>query len=185
LVLVAGAIWAAYTTGYSSYVYYLPSMMAARGSGLAATGLAMAIATWGNVPGIIIGGSLVHRFGGLRIFLVGTLALIVGMLGTGLTGSAISWALVVGLLGSVHGGVIIALGTLSARPENRAVGMSLFYTIYYGGNSVGPSFCGWVADRIGNPAGAMLAAALISSVAKPVYLLHRRLISHANLLARA
>jgi MFS family permease len=42
LVLVAGAIWAAYTTGYSSYVYYLPSMMAARGSGLAATGLAMA-----------------------------------------------------------------------------------------------------------------------------------------------
>jgi predicted MFS family arabinose efflux permease len=185
LVLVAGAIWAAYTTGYSSYVYYLPSMMAARGSGLAATGLAMAIATWGNVPGTIIGGSLVHRFGGLRIFLVGTLALIVGMLGTGLTGSAISWALVVGLLGSVHGGVIIALGTLSARPENRAVGMSLFYTIYYGGNSVGPSFCGWVADRIGNPAGAMLAAALISSVAMPVYLLHRRLISHANLLARA
>jgi predicted MFS family arabinose efflux permease len=185
LVLVAGAVWAAYTAGYSSYVYYLPSLMAARGDGLAATGLAMAIATWGNVPGTIIGGALVHRFGGLRIFLVGTLALIVGMLGTGLTGLAVSWAVIVGLLGSVHGGVIIALGTLSARPEHRAVGMSLFYTVYYGGNTVGPGFCGWAADRLGDPAGAMLAAALISSAALPVYLLHRQLIPHASLLARA
>jgi MFS family permease len=185
LVVVAGAIWTTYTTGYTSYVSYLPSLMATRGNSLAATGVAMALATWGNVPGTIIGGSLVHRFGGLRIFLAGTLALVVGTLGTGLTGWIVPWALVVGLLGSVHGGVIIALGTLSTRPENRAVGMSLFYTAYYGGNAVGPALCGWAADRLANPAGAMLAAALISGFSIPAYLLHRRLIPHAGLLVRA
>jgi len=185
LVVVAGVIWTTYTTGYVSYVSYLPSLMAARGDSLAATGVAMAIATWGNVPGTIIGGSLVHRFGGMRIFLFGTAALVLGTLGTGLTGWTVTWALVVGLLGSVHGGVIIALGTLSARPENRAVGMSLFYTAYYGGNAVGPAFCGWAADRLGNPAGAMLAATIISGVSIPAYFLHRRLIPHADLLARA
>jgi MFS family permease len=185
LVIVAGLIWTAYTTGYTSYLSYLPSLMAARGDGLVLTGIAMTIATWGNVPGTVAGGALVQRFGGLRIFLVGTLSLVIGMLATGLGGSAAGWAALIGVLGSVHASVIVALGTLSARPENRAVGMGLFYTAYYGGNSVGPAFCGWAADRMGTPAGAMLAAALLSSIALPVYFLHRRMGSHAVLLARA
>jgi MFS family permease len=185
LVLVAGLVWTAYTTGYTGYLSYLPSLMARRGDGLALTGLAMTIGTWGNVPGIMIGSSLIHRFGGLRVFLFGTLALVIGMAGTGLAGSAVLWAVVVGVLGAVHPSVIIAVGTLSARPENRAVGMGLFYTTYYAGNSVGPTVCGWVADRMGTPSGAMLAAACISCLAIPAYLLHRRMIPHAGLLSRA
>jgi predicted MFS family arabinose efflux permease len=107
------------------------------------------------------------------------------MLGTGLADAPVAWAAVVGVFGAVHASVIIALGTLSARPENRAVGMGLFYTMYYGGNTVGPAFCGWAADRLGGPSGAMLAAALVSSLAVPAFLLHRRLTSHTVLLARA
>ena len=53
----------------------------------------------------------------------------------------------VGIIGSFHPGVIMAVGTLSARPENRAVGMGLFYSIYYAGGTVVPAFCGWAADH--------------------------------------
>ena len=189
LVIVAGAIWTAYTTSFTSYLSYLPSLMTARGDSLAMIGLAMTLATWGNVPGTIVGGTLVTRFGGLRIFLTGTLALVIGMLGTawpgGVAGSTILWAALFGVLGSVHASVIVALGTLSCRPENRAVGMGFFYTVYYAGNAVGPAFCGWAADRLGSPSGAALAAAFLSSLAFPAYFLHRRLTSHAVLLARA
>ena len=149
LLVIAGLIWTAYTAGYSGYTGYVPSLMAARGEGLVLTGLVLTIATWGNVPATMLGAGLAARFGGLRIFLLGTAALVVGMAGAALLDWPVTCAVVVGIVGSFHPGVIMAVGTLSARPENRAVGMGLFYSIYYAGNAVVPALCGWAADLIG------------------------------------
>jgi predicted MFS family arabinose efflux permease len=97
----------------------------------------------------------------------------------------ILWAVSVGILGSIHPGVIMAVGTLSARAENRAVGMGLFYSIYYAGGAVGPALCGRAADLYGGPAGGLLAASAISALAIPMFLLHRRLAAHDLMLVRA
>ena len=48
-----------------------------------------------------------------------------------------------------------------------------------------PALCGAVADWTGGPAGALLCAAAVSALAVPAYVLHRRLASHATMLARA
>ena len=48
---------------------------------------------------------------------MGSAALVIGMAGTALTGGALFWSVVVGVLGSIHPGVIMAVGTLSARPD--------------------------------------------------------------------
>ena len=77
--------------------------------------------------------------------------------------------MVVGIVGSFHPGVIMAVGTLSARPENRAVGMGLFYSIYYAGGAVAPALCGRAADLWGGAEGALLAAAVLSALAVPMY----------------
>jgi MFS family permease len=185
LLLVAGLIWTAYTSAYSAFLSYLPASLSGRGYGLALIGLVMTIATWGNVPATLFGGGLAARFGGFRVFLVGSLSLAIGMAGSALFGWPVAWALVLGVLGSLHPGVIMAIGTLSARPENRTVGMSLFYTLYYLGGSVAPTVCGVVADHVGRPEGALLAAAAISMLAIPIYMLHRTLASHGTMLARA
>jgi predicted MFS family arabinose efflux permease len=79
----------------------------------------------------------------------------------------------------------MAVGTLSARPENRAVGMGLFYSIYYAGGAVAPALCGRAADLWGGAEGALLAAAILSALALPMYLLHRRLAEHGLMLAKA
>jgi MFS family permease len=185
LLIIAGSIWTAYTAGYSGYTSYVPSTLAERGASLGLIGLVLVIATWGNVPATMFGGGLAARFGGLRIFLIGNAALIIGMTGTALTGEPIAWAFLVGVLGSIHPGVIMAVGTLSARAENRAVGMGLFYSIYYLGGTVGPTLCGYTADRLGGPSGGVLAAAAISVLPVPLYLLHRKLARHETMLARA
>jgi len=185
LLMIAGLIWTAYTAGYSGYTSYVPSVMAVRGESLMLTGLVLTIATWGNVPATMVGGGLAARFGGFRIFLLGTLALVVGISGTALLDWPISLAVLIGIVGSFHPGVIMAVGTLSARPENRAVGMGLFYTTYYVGGTVVPALCGWTADLYGGPEGALLAAAAVSALAVPMYLLHRRLATHETMLARA
>ena len=129
LLVVAGLAWTAYTSGYSAFLSYLPASLASRGYGVALIGVVMTVATWGNVPAILFGGGLAARFGGFRIFLTGTLCLAIGMVGGALAGWPLAWAVVLGVLGAIHPGVIMAIGTLSARPENRTVGMSLFYTL--------------------------------------------------------
>lgn len=188
LLAIAGATWTAYTAGYAAYTSYVPSMLTLRGDSVALIGLVMTIATWGNVPATLAGGGLAARHGARRIFLIGTAFLVVGMAGTTLTGlptwTTLFWAIMVGVLGSIQPGIIMAVGTLSARPENRAVGMALFYSLYYAGGTVGPAVCGWVADRYDGPAGGVLAAAAISALVVPLFLLHRKLAQHELMLVR-
>lgn len=185
LLLVAGSVWTVYTSGFSAFASYLPSSLLVRGYGLTVTALVMTIATWGNVVGTLAGGGLAARFGGFNVFLTGTLALSIGMAGCALTGWPVMWALLLGVVGSIQPGVMMAVGTLSARPENRAVGMGLFYTLYYLGGTFAPGLCGLVADYTGRPEGGLLAAAAMSALAIPLYMLHRALASHETMLARA
>ncbi len=185
LLVVAGLIWGAYTAGYSGYTSYVPSLMSVRGEGLVLTGAVLTIATWGNVPATMLGGTLAARVGSFRIFLLGTAALVFGMIGTALFDWPIVLAVLIGVVGSFHPGVIMALGTLSARPQNRAVGMGLFYSMYYATGTVVPALCGRAADAYGSPTGALLAAAAVSAVALPMYLLHRRLAAHDMMFAKA
>jgi len=53
--------------------------------------------------------------------------------------------------------------------------MGLFYTTYYLGGTVLPALCGRAADLVGDPGGALVAAALIACLGVPIYLLHQRL----------
>jgi predicted MFS family arabinose efflux permease len=182
---VAGLCWTAYTAGYTGYTSYIPATMAARGEAEATTALVMTIATWGSVPATLFGGGLAARFGGLRIFLIGTSALVIGMAATALAGQPVFWALIVGVVGSIHPGVIMAVGTLSARPEGRAVGMAVFYSLYYLGGTIAPALCGRMADLYGSPAGGLLGAAALSAFAFPTFLLHRAMGRHETMLARA
>lgn len=173
LLIIAGLIWTAYTAGFTGYLSYVPSTLALRGASIALIGVVVSIATWGNVPATLFGGGLAARFGGLSVLVVGTLGIVTGTAGTALFHEPIFWAVFVGIIGSIHPGVIVAVATLSARQEHRAVGMGMFYTVYYAGNTVGPALCGRAADLYGGPAGGLLAAAAISALAIPMYLLHR------------
>ncbi|HEX3574384.1 MAG TPA: MFS transporter [Rhodopila sp.] len=185
LLLIAGGAWTVYTAGFSAYAAYLPSSLSLRGYGMGLIAVVMTVATWGNVPGTLAGGDLAARFGGFRIFMIGSLALSIGMAGSALTGWPVAWAALLGVVGSIQPGVTMAIGTLSARPENRAVGMGLFYTIYYLGGTFAPALCGIAADYTGRPEGALLAASALAAVAIPLFMLHRALASHGTMLVRA
>ena len=175
LVLIAGLVWTAYNAGYFGFLSYLPSLMAARGHSVGRTGLVMAIATWGNIPLILLGGAAAARVGNMPVFVVGMLALIGGVAGIGLLDAPVLWATLFGTVGAVQASVIVAAGTLSARPENRAIGMGIFYTTYYIGGAAMPALLGHAADRYGSPAGAMLAAAAAALLALPLFALHQLL----------
>ncbi len=184
LLVVAGMIWTAYTGSYAGYTSYIPTTLTLRGDSLALIGLVMAMGTWGNVPATMFGGDLAARFGALRILIFGSVALSLGVIGTALAGLPLAWSVLVGVIGAIHPGVIMAVGTLSAKPENRAVGMGIFYSVYYFGGTLSPLACGWAADWYGGPAGGLLMAALLSAAVIPLFLLHRKLADHGTMLVR-
>ena len=175
LVIVAGLIWTAYNAGYYGFLSYMPSLMASRGDAPAMVALVLLIATWTNLPATIIGGAMAVRFGNWPVFLAGTLTGMVAVAGPAVLDWPLLWGALFGSVASVHAGVIVAVGTLSARPENRAVGMGLFYSTYYVGGTVIPAVCGKAGDLAGGAGGAMLAAAALAGLAIPAYLAHRRL----------
>ena len=175
LVIVAGLVWTAYNAGYYGFLSYMPSLLAARHHPPALIATVMTVATWSNLPATVLGGALAVRFGAGRVFALATLAGIVAVAGAGLTDWPLAWAILFGTIGSLHPGIIVAVGTLSARPENRAVGMGLFYTTYYLGGTFLPALCGGAADLVHTPAGALLAGAAIATLALPLYALHARM----------
>jgi MFS family permease len=185
LTALAGLVWAAYTSGYTGFLSYAPSLMAKRGESLALIGVVIAIASWGNVPPALVGAGLANRYGAFRIVLIGTAAVVLGIAGSALTDFPVLCAVMLGVIGQIQPGVIQAIGTLSARVETRAAGMGIFYGVYYAAGTVVPALCGAVADWTGGPEGALLCAAAVSALAMPAYMLHRRLVSHATMLARA
>ncbi len=173
LVAVAGVIWTAYNAGYYGFLSYMPSFLAVRGHDPGLLTVVLLMATWCNLPATVLGGTLAARYGTRPVFMVGTLAGIVAVAGPAVLDWPLLWGLLFGTMASIHAGVIVALGTLSARPENRAVGMGLFYTIYYAGGALLPAMCGRAADLAGDPAGALVAAAALSGIAIPAFMLHR------------
>jgi MFS family permease len=173
LLSIAGLAWMTFTAGYSAFASYLPATLTLRGESAALVALVMTVLTWGNVPATLSGGGLATRFGNIPVFLVGTISLVGGMTGMALYGWPVVWAALVGVLGAIHPGVIMAVGTLSARPENRAAGMGLFYMVYYLGGAGAPALCGVAADLYGGPDGGLLAAAGLSALGIPIFLTHR------------
>ncbi len=174
LVIIASLIWTFYNAAYFNFLAYMPSFLTVHGHSAATADVVMMLATWGNLPAILIGGALAIRFGPTKVFLAGTFFCALSVAGPAFWDAPVFWGAIFGTIASIHGGLIVQIGTLATRPENRAIGMAIFYTTYYIGGSAMPALCGRVADITGDPAGALLAAAILSLLAIPLYYWQRR-----------
>ncbi|MDE2334362.1 MAG: MFS transporter [Rhodospirillales bacterium] len=173
LVILAGLVWVFYNAGFNNYLAFMPALMAARHLGGAVAASVVPLATWPNLAFILAGAAVAHRLGNTPVFFAGTLCTLAAIVWAVAGGPLPATALLFGTLGAVHGGIIVATGTLATRPENRGVGMAIFYMVYYAGGFVFPAICGHAADLAGGPQGAFVAAAGLSLFAIPAWLLIR------------
>jgi MFS family permease len=137
--------------------------------------VAIGMATWGNLPMMLLGGVVAARVGAVPVFILGTSMEVLAIAGLSFTDWPLVWGLVFGTFGAMHAGIIVGWGTMSVRPENRAVGMGIFYTTYYVGGSLTPVLCGKAADLMGDASGAFLCASALTALCLPFWWLHRRL----------
>ena len=132
LVLIAGLMWTTYNAGFSNFLGYMPLYLSTRHVAIGHANLIMSAATWLIAPSILLGGAAAGRWGMIPVFVVGAMFDTVATLGAWAVDAPLLWAALFGLFANCHASPMLTLGSLSTRPENRAVGMALFFTMYYG-----------------------------------------------------
>jgi MFS family permease len=152
-VILAGVIWALFNTSFAMIFSFGPSMLVERGLSITLAGWTASIVMWLAIVSVPLGGFLTDRTGwpgSIVVFgcLTSALALLLAPHVDPLTAF-----LALGIVFGLPAGPIMALPARVLAPSTRAIGMGLFYTVFYAGMAIGPIIGGWLATKTG-PANA-------------------------------
>jgi MFS family permease len=154
-VITAGLVWGLYNVGFAVIFSFGPSMLVERGWSIAAAGSTISIVLWLAVLSVPLGGLLADRTGRPELILVAG-CIVFAMLMLALPrGTAVVLTVVgLGLISGQPAGPILSLPARVLRPETRAIGMGIFYTLYYAAMMLGPVVAGACAKSAGSAAAA-------------------------------
>ncbi|AHY49628.1 MFS transporter [Bradyrhizobium japonicum] len=185
-VIVAGLIWGLFNVGFAMIFSFGPSLLAERGWSIAAAGSAISLVMWLSVISVPAGGYLADRF--KRPLTLATAAsLIVAALLAWLPRSdaVITILVLIGLIGGHPAGPIMSLAARVLAPETRAIGMGVFYTLFYAAMMLGPAVAGRLAKSAGTAAVALDLGALTVLACPPLMWLFERIVSVRNRRAQS
>ena len=180
-VIVAGLIWGLFNVGFAMIFSFGPSLLAERGWSIAAAGSAISLVMWLSVISVPAGGYLADRF--KRPLTLATAAsLIVAALLAWLPRSdaVITVLVLIGLIGGHPAGPIMSLAARVLAPETRAIGMGVFYTLFYAAMMLGPAVAGRLAKSAGTAAVALDLGALTVLACPPLMWLFERIVAVRN-----
>lgn len=146
LVTLAAVIWAFYNGAYIIVPTFGPPLLSSQGMPFADAAVLVSFNNWLIIGSVPLGGWIAQKFRRPNTFM--TLGFL--LFGSAMIllpfGSAIPLIVSMGIIGGVPAGSIMAMPAAILRPENRAVGMGLFYTIYYGVYATLPGLAGLSLD---------------------------------------
>lgn len=162
-VMVAGMIWGLFNVGFAMILSFGPTLLVERGWTVAAAGSVISVALWISAFSVPLGGYLADRTQRpLTLLVAGSFAIAI-LLALLTRSSAV--VLIVVALGVVSGqpaGPIMSLPARVLAPQNRAVGMGIFLTVFYAAMMLGPVVAGRLASWTGSAAAALdLGAAVV------------------------
>ncbi len=143
-VLIAGLIWGFYNAALGVVFGFGPLMLTERGWSLASASAATSVVLWVMAAFLPFGGLMADRLGRHVAIIVVSCATFAVLL---LACTRSDWTLVVfglmGVLGGMAAGPIMSLPSRVLAPQTRALGMGLFFTMFYVLQAAGP----WIAGR--------------------------------------
>ena len=177
-VIVAGMIWGLYNVGFAMIFSFGPSLLAERGWSIAAAGSAISLVMWLSVISVPAGGYLADRFKRPLVLASAASLMVAGLLAWLTRSDAVIMILIlVGLIGGHPAGPIMSLAARVLAPETRAIGMGVFYTLFYAAMMLGPAVAGRLAKSAGSAAVALDVGALTVLACPPLMWLFERIVS--------
>ncbi|KYG98882.1 MFS transporter [Bradyrhizobium sp. DOA1] len=184
-VIVAGMIWGLYNIAFAMIFSFGPTLLTERGWSIAAAGSAISVVMWLSVISVPAGGYLADR--GKPFVLTIAASLVVAALLAWLSRSdaVITILILGGLAGGLPAGPMMSLAARVLAPETRALGMGVFYTLFYAAMMLGPALAGRLAKSAGTAAAAFDLGALTVLACLPLMLLFERIVSVRERRARS
>jgi MFS family permease len=154
-VVVAGLIWGLFNVGFAVIFTFGPSMLVERGWSISAAGSTISIVLWLSVFSVPSGGFLADRTKRPQSILVaGAILVAILMLALPRSGAVVLIVIALGLISGLPAGPIMSLPARVLAPATRAIGMGVFYTVYYAAMMLGPVIGGAYAKWAGSAAAA-------------------------------
>lgn len=149
-VITAGLIWGFYNAALGMVFGFGPAMLAERGWSNSAASSATGVALWLVALSVPLGGVIADRTGRRNLVLVAGLLLFAAMLViTARVEAVFVMFVLLGLVGGLSAGPIMSLPSVVLQIETRAVGMGIFFTMFYISVVLAPLIGGYLADAIG------------------------------------
>lgn len=173
MVSVAGAIWGGLNGVLAIIFGFVPNYLVAGGLPIASVGVAAGLASWLIVASGYLGGYGAQRLGNIDTAMKLCIAAIaVFLLAIPLTWALPALFLAVGVMGLTTG-VIMSLPSQVLRPENRGLGMGIFFLWLYVAQASMPPIAGWLQERTQSMAMPFYFAAAAMLCLLPLYVLFR------------
>ena len=149
-ILTAGTIWAFYNASLAMVFSFGPLMLAQRGWTVAAASSAVSVVLWLVTLSVPAGGILADRTGRPSWILVGGVVVFAtGLLIAPRVDNVLPTFVLLGLLSGLSAGPIMSLPARVLTPATRAVGMGIFFTVFYAMQLIAP----WLAGKLAASAG--------------------------------
>ena len=147
LTVIASLVWSLFNAGYVVYLSFAPSVLVAGGYDMVSALGVISLASWLMIVSGVLCGLIADRSGKPDLILYFCMAAaIVALLILFIIPLAIPSSLLFGLMGMAPAGLIMALTAQVTKPENRAIGMGLFFTVYFLVQAPAPAIAGWLYD---------------------------------------
>jgi MFS family permease len=154
-VTAAGLIWGLYNVGFAVIFSFGPSMLVEGGWSITAAGSIISIVLWLAVLSVPLGGLFADRTGRPQLILVaGCVVFAALMVALPSSGAVFLTIIALGLVCGLPAGPILSLPARVLQPANRAIGMGIFYTLYYATMMLGPAIGGACAKWAGSSTAA-------------------------------
>lgn len=178
-VALAGVVWGVYNAGFILLLAFGPQLLEAQGADPVAAAAALSLVTWLAIVSVVSGGWLGARTGRGPAIALGSFvfsAVFAGVIASG-SGAPLTLA-AAGLAVGFAAGIIMTLPALATPPATRALGMGVYFAVYYAAMTVAPPLGGLLRDEVGPAAPIWLAAAAFA-LCLPLFALCRARIARA------
>lgn len=174
---ITGLIYGIYNVGLVTILAYGPLMLAERGWTFAAASSVTSLVLWVVTISLPLGGVLADRTGRRATVLVGGLLAYAATMALAPRAdeAVVLTFLALGIASGLPCGAIMSLPTPALRPETRAVGMGVLFSVYYTMNVCGPWLVGLLAERAGSAQFAFDVTAISILIAIALWVVFRQL----------
>ena len=176
LIVVSGLLWPLLNGGYIVFTSFCPGFLRQHGLSIAEAGFTVSLASWALILSLPLGGFVSDKTRRPDLFIAGGTLLAAACIGLVLGGApAAVTALLYGFFLGLSPGPVMALPGEILRPESRAAGIGLFFTIFYLGMALLPPLGGAIRDRTELLEGPLILAAICTALTPVVLIAFRAL----------